>query len=350
MPTKDMKVLLIGGAGYIGGVLTRYLLDRNANVKCLDSLVYGQGVFVLPFWNDARYQFILGDLSEPEQVRQACAGVDHVVFLGGLVGDPITQKYPDEAIRINQIGVQSALKAIAGCGVEKVVFISTCSNYGILDSQIMADENTALRPISAYARAKVSAEEYIMKSKQQFDYAPVILRFATAFGVSPRMRFDLTVNEFARDLYFNQALLVYDPDSWRPYCHVMDFSSAIHKVLEAPADKMAYEVFNVGSDENNYAKRMIAQEVCRQLGRGIVRYQSGGVDPRNYRVNFAKIREQLDFKPMWNLERGVQELLRALKMNLFGAERELSLRCGNYAVSMPKNSSIAVVEESSPKC
>ena len=130
-----------------------------------------------------------------------------------------------------------------------MIFISTCSNYGIIEEGSLADEDFELKPLSLYAKSKVSAERFLLAQAGNVDYAATVLRFATAFGLAPRMRFDLTVNEFVKDLYEKGEILVYDADTWRPYCHVNDFARLVRVVLEAPSDAINFEVFNAGGEE-----------------------------------------------------------------------------------------------------
>src|SRR5262249_18508769 len=157
----------------------------------------------------------------------------------------------------NEISVQRCLDALNGRGLNKVVFISTCSNYGLMKNDELADETSPLLPLSLYAKAKVAAEQHLLGMKGNADFCGVILRFATAFGVASRMRFDLTVNEFTRELFVGATLVVYDAQTWRPYCHVKDFARLIVRVLLFPADRIAYEVFNAGGDGNNHTKQSI---------------------------------------------------------------------------------------------
>jgi nucleoside-diphosphate-sugar epimerase len=159
-----------------------------------------------------------------------------------------------------------------------------------------------------------------------------VLRFATAFGLSPRMRFDLTVSEFTRELYLGHELLVFDAYTWRPYCHVQDLSAAIRCVLEAKRDGVHFEVFNVGGESNNFTKQMIVDEIMRQVPEGKVQYQEHGSDPRNYRVSFKKIREHLGFSIQYSIRRGVEELLKALREGLFDNVESQSCWFGNYKI------------------
>ena len=152
-------------------------------------------------------------------------------ILAGLVGDPITKKFPYEAHDINDIALRGCIDQLNGRGLNKVIFVSTCSNYGLIQDDVLADEDFELTPLSLYAKSKVGAEKHLLSLKGQTDYHPTILRFATAFGLAPRMRFDLTVNEFTREVAEGNELVVYDAHTWRPYCHVRDFARLIGRVL-----------------------------------------------------------------------------------------------------------------------
>jgi nucleoside-diphosphate-sugar epimerase len=162
-----------------------------------------------------------------------------------------------------------------------------------------------------------------------------ILRFATAFGCSERMRFDLTINEFTRDLYLGKELEVFDKDTWRPYCHVNDFFNAISKVFSADSSSVHGEVFNVGGDENNYTKKMIVETILSKIPSGKVKYLDEGPDPRNYRVDFKKIRNTLDFNPSYSVDDGVDEIIEALNKGRFLPKATDSLnQYGNYDLSL----------------
>ena len=214
-------------------------------------------------------------------------------------------------------------------------FISTCSNYGLIENNELADENFLLQPLSLYAKSKVNAENYILSLIDNTDMKPTILRFATAFGLSPRMRFDLTVSEFTRELVLGNKLLVYDANTWRPYCHVRDFARLIQLVIEAPAEKVSYEVFNAGGDINNATKQMIVDTILERVHNGKVKYQKHGSDPRNYRVNFNKVRSVLGFEPKYTVQDGIQELVTAIKNHVFDHIDKNQNLYGNYEISYP---------------
>lgn len=325
-------VLLVGGAGYIGSVLTRHLLDRGWGVRSFDLLLFNNAIAVLPFLAHPAYQFVRGDLADGAALEAALLGVDDVVLLAGLVGDPITRKYPDAARRINDVGHAAMLERLEGRGLGRVVFVSTCSNYGFIAGEHLASEEHALKPLSPYAVSKVAAEETILARRGRIDFTPTILRFATAFGLSPRMRFDLTVNEFARELAMGRELVVYDADTWRPYCHVEDFAEVIGRVLEAPAEAVAFEVFNAGGEANNATKRMIVDAVRAEVPGARVRFEERGVDARNYRVGFAKIRARFGFEPRFTVADGVREILVAARHGLFADIDQPKSFYGNHEI------------------
>ena len=159
-------------------------------------------------------------------------GVTDVILLAGLVGDPITKNYPKEAHQINNIGIKNCIDQLNGLGLNRFVFVSTCSNYGLIKNNQKANEKFPLNPLSLYAKSKVAIEEYILELRGKVDFKPTILRFATAFGISSRMRFDLTISEFTRKIALGHELLIYDANTWRPYCHVLDFARLIDIVFQ----------------------------------------------------------------------------------------------------------------------
>ncbi len=183
--------------------------------------------------------------------------------------------------------------------------------------------------MSLYAENKVEFERHVLGRLSAVDFCPTILRVATAYGISQRMRFDLTISEFTRTLASGEELLVYDADTWRPYCHVQDISAAIIGVLESPVDAVRGEVFNVGHDSENYTKRMVVDAVLEALeGEGTVAYQEGGKDPRNYRVSFDKIADRIGFVPRFRVGSSVASLVEAIRAGVF---TDVELRPSFYA-------------------
>lgn len=324
------KILCVGGGGYVGTAVIESLLKKGEDVRCLDCFVYRNNDSVADFLSHPRFELIVGDFCKKSTLERAAEGVSAVVFLAGLVGDPVTKKYPEESRLINEEGVHQALLQLAGLKIRRLVFISTCSNYGLIPENEVANETYPLKPLSAYARAKVSAEELLISKQKQIPYEFCILRFATAFGLSRRMRFDLTVSEFTRELADGKILRVFDPDTWRPYCHVRDFASLIDLALKAPKEKIDRQIFNAGGDRNNATKRQIVDLILKKITNGKVEYQHEGADPRNYRVNFNKIKSSLGFEPSVTIEQGIEELLQVLKDGKYKAKS-----LGNYDVLYP---------------
>ncbi len=226
-------VLVSGGAGYIGSVLVRLLLGKGYRVKVLDSLMFG-GVPVIDLLNDDDFLFIKGDVRSEADLRHALEGADHVVHLAAIVGDPACAKQPDLAREINLEGSKRVYDLANELGVKRFVFASTCSNYGKMeDPDSFVDETSTLAPVSLYAETKVAVEQYLLGQLRSNRCKPTSLRFATVYGLSPRPRFDLTVNEFTKELALGRELVVFGEQFWRPYCHVVDLCRSVLAVLEA---------------------------------------------------------------------------------------------------------------------
>lgn len=329
---RTRKILVIGGAGYVGSVLVRVLLARGYEVRVLDDLLYDNGSAVADLLENASFSFIRGDFCNDPTIDSALDNVSDVILLAALVGDPICRKYPDRAKRINQDASIRLFDMLANRPVERFVFASTCSNYGLRDDGDCATEESELNPQSLYAETKVNVERYILENKRHVPFSPTILRVATAYGLSPRMRFDLTVSEFVRDLVVNRELVVYDENTWRPYCHVRDISEAIAAVLESPREKISGEVFNVGGRGENYTKKMIVDIILGLVKEGNVHYREAGSDQRNYRVSFDKISSVLSFKNRWKIEHAAAALVSALRNGLFDDFDSRKRFYGNYYI------------------
>ena len=328
-------ILVIGGEGYIGNVVVQNLLDADYRVISYDNFLFKNNHCVLHKVQNLNYQFIYGDMLDVEHLKKALDGVDGVILLAGLVGDPITKKYPKEAGLINDKGVKNVIDLCMEKNINQLIFVSTCSNYGLIENAGLADEDFELNPLSLYAKSKVDAEKYILSFKGKTDMNPTILRFATAFGISSRMRFDLTVSEFTRDLANGKELLVYDAHTWRPYCHVQDFARLIQMVIEVQTEKIAWEVFNSGGEVNNANKKMIVNYILEKIPDGRVCYQEHGSDPRNYRVNFEKVKSVLGFEPLFTIQDGIVELIEAINNHVFDHVEKNKNFFGNYEIDYP---------------
>ena len=329
---QDRHVLVIGGAGYIGSVLVARLLSSGYRVRVLDAFLYNNSSSIEDLFKYKDFACVQGDFCDPGTTAESLEGISDVVLLASLVGDPICKKHPDAARRINQAGAIGLFDLLRDRKIDRFVFLSTCSNYGLKEGDELADEEASLNPQSLYAETKVAVERHILENKDNGDFSPVILRLATAFGLSRRMRFDLTISEFTRELAQGRNLLVYDENTWRPYCHVDDISSAIIRSLEYPAHKVRGQVYNVGSNAGNHTKKMIAEKIQEIAGGGRVSYKEGGFDPRNYRVSFDKIAANLDFKSSFTVERSIDILVRAIRSGFFAHVEERGSFYGNYSI------------------
>ena len=330
---EGRRVLIIGGAGYIGSMLTRRLLSDGYRVRVLDNLMYGHVSSLSGIADNANFEFLRGDLRDRAKLKESIQGISDVVLLAALVGDPICKKYPDMARQVNEVGAIGVIDEAERSSVQRFVFTSTCSNYGILPTDDEASEDAPLNPQSLYAETKIAVESYLL-SKPSGSCATTILRVATAFGTSERMRFDLTVSEFSRELTLGRSLLVYDESTWRPYCHVQDLCTAIIAVLQAPRTRVDQEVFNVGSSRNNFTKQMLVELIVEQLGvsPALITFKKGGQDPRNYRVAFDKIQTTLDVRAAYSVQDGVAQLARAIGQGLFQDADERRTFYGNYEI------------------
>ena len=313
--------LVTGGSGYIGAMLVRELLDAGREVRVLDSLLHGQEEIAAE-QERAGVLVVRGDVRDAGARRRALEGVDNVVHLAAIVGDPACALDPAVSDEVNVRATESVVADAAQAAVQRLVFASTCSNYGrMADPTVPITEEGELAPVSLYAEQKVGMEQLILGGLNRTPpthLQPTCLRFATVYGVGRRMRFDLTVNEFTRELWADRELEVFGEQFWRPYIHVRDAARAVRTVLEAPAEKVANNVFNAGRSGENYRKLDLVQEIGRQIDRGRVSYVKRDEDPRDYKVSFDKIRAELGFETLMTVPDGIAEIVAALDAEAFG--------------------------------
>jgi nucleoside-diphosphate-sugar epimerase len=310
-----VKVLITGGAGYLGSTLGPSLLDAGHDVRVLDALLHG-GRALLGVWSHPRFEFHRGDVRDPDALRKAVEGVDAVVHLAAIVGDPACARQPDLAREVNRDASLALLDLAEGAGVSRFVFASTCSNYGkMADPNAHVDETAELRPVSLYAETKVEVERALLEGPRR-RMACTALRFATIFGVSPRMRFDLTVNEFTLKMLVDRELAVFGEQFWRPYVHVRDAARAIVAVLTAPAATVDRTVFNVGATSQNHTKKQLVEMIAREAPDAEVRYVQKNEDPRDYRVSFDRIEKVLGYRTTRDVATGIQEVAHLVRSQI----------------------------------
>jgi len=317
MFNQSIQILVTGGAGYIGSMLVGLALRQGHHVKVIDNLSFG-GLSLLSYWPHENFEFIHGDIRNSGDLAIALEGVQAVIHLAAIVGDPACAKEPQLATEINKTASEMLCSMAIEKGVERFVFASTCSNYGRMQNvNEFVDENSELKPVSHYAELKVGFENYLLNSKTN-GFSPVCLRFATAYGLSPRPRFDLTLNEFTRELFLKRQLDVYGENFWRPYCHVSDLAAA--SLLAATADQnlVNCKAFNVGSTDENYQKKSLVELILKHLPdrKELIEFVHRDEDPRDYRVRFDLIKDKLKFVPSKTVSDGITEIAYALASGL----------------------------------
>jgi nucleoside-diphosphate-sugar epimerase len=311
-----VKVAITGGAGYVGALAARELLDAGHEVRVLDLILHGQEAVAGELEREG-VELIRGDVRDPAARGRLLDGASAVIHLAAIVGDPACAADPERSREINVEASRAMIADAAAAGVSRFVFASTCSNYGrMADPTVPVDETAVLAPVSLYAEQKVEIERMLLEDGHGLE--ATCLRFATVYGAAPRMRFDLTVNEFTRDLWSERPLEVFGEQFWRPYVHVHDAARGIRTTIDAPSELVAGEVYNVGDSGENYRKLDLVELITSILGRGEVSYVHRDEDPRDYKVSFEKVRGRLGFEPRMRVPDGIREIIEGLESSRFG--------------------------------
>ena len=320
-----MKVCITGGAGYLGSVLTKRLLSYKHKVVILDNFRYGAEHMIGMFTHPDLLMLPV-DIRNYSEVEEEVRGSDVVVHLAALVGDPVCKKNTKLAYSTNVTGTLNVFEAAAKANVRKLIFASTCSNYGKMDRSKFEylDEDAPLEPLSSYAEHKVTMEERLMKDYSVLN--PTVLRFATLYGISPRMRFDLTVNQFAMEAVEEGRIDVWGPNFYRPYLHVMDASNVIANLLGLPFSITANTTWIVGSTRENYTKREIIELLKQIVPTLDVLEVHKTEDPRDYKVSFEKIKSDIGFRPLFNVGVGLAEIIDLVSTGLIREPRDVKWR------------------------
>lgn len=315
---KIRNVLVIGGAGYIGSALLPKLLDKGFRVRLLDLLLYGTEP-IQPWLDHPHLEIMQADFRQIDKVVEAMNGIDAVIHLGGIVGDPACALDEELTKDINLMATRMIAEVAKGSGVGHFVFASTCSVYGASNHQL--DERSALNPVSLYARSKIASEKVLLQMADD-RFAPVILRFGTIYGLSGRTRFDLVVNLLTAKALKDGEITIYGGDQWRPFLHVEDAASGLMLVLSSPRHVVRNQIFNVGSNEQNFTIRQIGEIIHHYVPEAGVINEQDDIDPRNYWVNFHKISRNLGFQPKWTVHQGIEQVLEAVKSGSVGDYRD----------------------------
>jgi nucleoside-diphosphate-sugar epimerase len=323
---KLNQVLVVGGAGYLGSTLVPLLLERGYRVRVLDSLLFG-AESLESVKNHPDFQLVCGDVRDIQAVVEAVRGCQAVIHLAAIVGDPACEEDRVLAIETNRAATRMLIDVARGYGIRRFLFASTCSVYGASD--FIVDEHSVVAPISTYARTKVDSEALLLDACS-LEFSPTILRLGTLFGLSARPRFDLVVNLLTARAATNKKITIFNGEQWRPFVHVQDAANAFIASLEANADVVAGEVFNVGSDTLNWRLTEVSDKIANIIPDLTVEHVSNS-DRRNYRVSFNKIRTQLGFTCHKSLEHGINEICTAI---LSGHIRDFTAaRFNNQAIT-----------------
>ena len=302
------QVLILGGAGYLGSVLTEVLLKNGHKAHVFDALSFG-GDSLNQFHSHPNFRLTQGDIRHIDEVTACIEGADAVILLASLVGEPACDRDPKETVDINYLATKTVAEACRYYQVPRFIFASTDSAYGIQEGIMY--EDSPMKPISLYGRLKVAAEREIMGLADE-SFQPTILRMATIYGLSHRMRFDLVVNTLALNAVVNEKITIYGGVQWRPLVHVADAAKAYFKCLEAPLSVVGNQVFNVGSNEQNYQIGHIGDMIRTVFTEIEVETIPQSPDLRDYHVSFDKITEALDYHVDHSVVDGIQEIRRVL--------------------------------------
>ena len=318
---SEKHVLITGGAGYIGSLLTGELLRKGYAVTVADELLFG-GDSLVAYMPNPRFNFVKTDVWEPRALKSAVKkdwpAPQAVVHLSGIVGFPACQSVGRQvAWRYNVEATQHVFEQSDEIGVKRIIFGSTYSNYGIAADGKAVTEESPLNPQSLYAETKIAGERYLL-GQSDADCAPLVFRFATLYGISPRTRFDLIVNQFVLEAYTKRDLLIYQRGYSRSFVHVLDVVRGIIMGIEAPEEKIRGQVFNLGNSKGNHTKNEVVDMILKRLPETQVRYKdlSFGGDMRDISVSFEKVERELGFKSEYSVEDGVREVLHAVQTGL----------------------------------
>jgi nucleoside-diphosphate-sugar epimerase len=302
-----MKILITGGAGYLGSVITQKLLESGYEVVVLDKLIFNQ-LSLLPHTSNPNFKFVYGDVRNTNLLKELVDECDTIIPLAAIVGFPACDADPKLAYEINFEQIKNIVDWIKGTD-KRILYPNTNSGYGVGEDGVYCDETSPLNPISVYGKTKVDAEKYILENTDG-----ICFRLATVFGVSPRMRVDLLVNDFTYKAITDKYIVVFERNFKRNFIHIKDVASAFIFMIEN-YDKYKGEVFNVGLSDANLSKKELLEKIQSYVKDFAVVYDDYYEDPdkRNYIVSNVKL-EETGWVPEWSLNMGIVELIHAYKM------------------------------------
>jgi len=306
-------VLITGGAGYLGSVLTGVFLNLGYEVTVVDNFLFGASP-ILNYLNRSNFSYEKADITDAKTLIRVMKKYNTVCHLAALVGEPAcTDK--KETLKINYLATKNLLKLAEENGVDRFIFASSCSNYGIMDTRQEAEEDFPLNPISVYAESKVLSENVIIKFRSK-KLTTTILRFGTMYGISPRMRFNLLVNFLVREAFYQREVEIVNPQVWRPYISVADATRVIVSISGANKEKVGGEIFNIVGE--NLTKLELVRKIQKEFPKFKPKFvQTNKVDQRDYRVSAHKFQTILNFKYKDKISDTIPKIAEALKDDLF---------------------------------
>lgn len=307
---RDKRILVTGGAGYIGSILVNRLLDSGYKVIILDKLMFG----VDPLRNFLKtsrpnLSIIVGDIQNEDDVTRALENADAVIHLAAIVGDPACAAHTEMAVNVN---FNATVRLADMCKIRKIkrfIFASTCSVYGVGTQEVLT-EDSEVNPVSLYAETRLYGERGILSLTDR-NFQPVLLRLGTIFGLSPRMRFDIIVNYLTQKAIREGRISIFGGEQWRPLLHVSDAARVFQTALESRWDKVGNQVFNVALD--NLQIKSIGEVIRKHVPEASVQQINKLADKRSYHVSFEKIERLMNFRAQKTLEEGIKEIVIALK-------------------------------------
>ena len=299
-----MTILVTGGAGYIGSILVRVLLGKGYKVRILDNFRYGFGS-ITEIMNNKNLEIQVGDLNNPNDIKESLEGIDGVFHLAAIVGDPACSTNAELAVETNFVGALRFSRECKQNKIEKFVFASSCSVYGAQPNVSLIKEDLQPNPVSLYGETKAEAESAIL-SLTNSEFKPKIGRLATIYGISPRMRFDLVINHFVKKSYLGETIKIFGGNQWRPFLNVYDGARGFIFLYEEDLDDK-FPIYNIGSSKENYQIIDIPKIIKEILPETKFEVQKELSDKRTYNVSFSKI-ENLDFKLTKTMKEGIKEI------------------------------------------
>ena len=329
-----MKILITGGAGYIGSLLTGVLLRKGYHVTVVDDLLFG-GDSLLAYITHPEFRFFKANVTEKEAIRPYLKDIDHVIHLAAIVGFPACQQLgPEVSWLYNFQGTKNVYELACESGVKRFVFASTYSNYGIAEGDAPVTEESPLNPQSIYAETKIAAEKFLLEEGKKSATIPVLFRFATLFGLSPRTRFDLIINQFVLEAIEKRNLIVYQRNFYRSFVHIRDIAKALTMAVELDIARVGNQVFNVGSNRGNYTKDDLIELILKHVPGVSITYKDlrFGGDMRDIKVSFDKIERVLGYRAEVSVEEGIRELAEAIQTKFLFDPHSLRNRNAQFIV------------------